>query len=110
MALEQVCRPTLPIAQELIQLIHALAMTTKQFTCAGRRTCARIKQRDTCFPTGERLIYHRQITDDQRKKAKADTALDDCQSSPERPERSDVTEAHRKERRPAKVNVCGKSR
>src|SRR5437016_5749185 len=80
-------------------------MPPQQFASAGRRSGARIQQRDVEFAPGEGLIENGQITDHDREEAQTDPRFENRDDSAEPIYRNDITESQSEERRAAEIEI-----
>ena len=109
-ALEQLRRPALPVAQQHGQRLKSMRMTVtpQQLARRRRRTGARIQQRNAHFAPGERLVENRQVPDHDREKAKAHAAFNHREQPRHRRARQHVPQPQREKRRAAQVKIRGK--
>src|ERR1700678_434673 len=81
------------------------AMALEQFGSSRGRTGARIEKHNADFPLRERLINHRQVTDNEREESEAQAAFEDGHHAFAGSVRCDVPEAKSKERGAAQVEA-----
>src|SRR5262245_5104824 len=100
MALEQLCGPAFPIAEQPTQVLAAVVeVPAEQARGRGRRAGASVEHRNAHLAAGERLRDQRHVTNDTGQEGEAQPAFEGCQGAAERRPRRYVSETECEEGR-----------